>query len=159
MERSSPAILAIASGDPGACQRIHDDRHRVQRLILRAVALECRQKLTELAGRTAAARSAAGRIGARSGAGIGRRRVVMMMMMAAYRLREVRDIGELAALGSVGEIGCQLVELAGRGGIPVASRRLRRILQIGGDLLRHLFVLGWVRLLQLLQSAHQLRKG
>jgi len=82
------------------------------------------------------------------------------MMMAAtagaHGLREILHVGELAAGRGVAEIRCKLIQLArGRG---IAARRggLGGALQVRRDLLRHLGVLGWVRLLKLLQRAHQL---
>jgi hypothetical protein len=82
--------------------------------------------------------------------------MMMVMSTAADGLRQVRDVGELAALRSVGKIGRQLVELRGRRRIAIRGRGLGRSVQVGGDLLRYLLVFGWVRLLQLLQRAHQL---
>ena len=86
--------------------------------------------------------------------------MVMMMVMApaADRLRQIRDIGELAALRGVREIRRELGELGGRRRIAVRGSGFGGILQVGGDLLGDLLVLGRVRLLQLLQRAHQLRE-
>lgn len=84
--------------------------------------------------------------------------MVMVMAAAADRLCQIRHVGELAALRGVGKIGRQRVELSGCRRIAVGGRSLRRILQVGGDLLGDLLVLGRVRLLQLLQLAHELRE-
>lgn len=85
--------------------------------------------------------------------------VVMMMSAAADRLSQVRNVRELTALGRIGEIRGELVEFGRRGSISILCRGLRGILQIGGDLLGHLLILGRVRLLHLLQRAQQLREG
>jgi len=69
---------------------------------------------------------------------------VMVMMASAEGLRQIRDIGKLAALRCRGEIRGELRELAGRGRIPIGGRGLRRALQIGGDLLRNLLIFGRV---------------
>jgi hypothetical protein len=84
--------------------------------------------------------------------------VVMMMAPAADGLRQIRNVGKLATLRRSGEIRGELGELVGRGRIPVGGRGLRGTLQIAGDLLGDLLILGWIRLLQLLQGAHQLRE-
>ena len=88
--------------------------------------------------------------------------MVVMMMTASLatpdRLREILQIGKLAALGGVGEIGRELTELARRAGIPLRLRGLSGGLQIRRNLLGHLCVLSRVRLLNLLQRTHQLRK-
>ena len=47
--------------------------------------------------------------------------MMVVMMMAADRLRQILDVGELAALGGVVEVGGKLGELGGRRGI--AGRR------------------------------------
>lgn len=85
--------------------------------------------------------------------------MVVMMMVAADRLRQVLDIGELAALGGVLEVGGELVKLGSRRRIAVRCGGLGGALQIGGDLLRDLLILGRIRLLELLESAHQLSEG
>lgn len=87
----------------------------------------------------------------------------MMMMpvavaVAANCLREIRDVGELAAGRGVGEIRGECGELGRRGRIPVVLRGLGGGFQIRGDLLRNLRVLGWIRLLNLLERAQQLRE-
>jgi len=46
--------------------------------------------------------------------------------------------------------------LAGRGRIAAGSGSLGGALQVGGDLLRNLRELGWIRLLKLLERVHQL---
>lgn len=84
-----------------------------------------------------------------------------MMMMAvpvasAHCLREIRDIGELAAGRGVSEVGRECGELARRGRIPVVLSGLGGGLQIRSNLLRNLRVLGRIRLLKLLERAQQL---
>lgn len=70
-----------------------------------------------------------------------------MMMSAAHCLRQILDIRKLAARRSAGEVRCKLIELGGGVGIAIGLSRLGCALQIRSDLLRHLLVLRWVRLL------------
>ena len=84
--------------------------------------------------------------------------VMVMMMMAADRLRQILDAGELAALGGARKIGGELVELGRRRGIAGRRRGLSGALQVGGDLLGNLRVLGRVRLLKLLEFSQHLRE-
>jgi len=84
--------------------------------------------------------------------------MVVMMASAADGLRQVRNVGKLPALRRGGEIRGELRELGGGSRIPVGRRGLRSTLQVGGDLLGYLLIFGRVRLLQLLQSAQQLRE-
>ena len=84
--------------------------------------------------------------------------MVVMAATASDGLSEILQIGKLAALGGVGEICRKLAQLAGRARVALRLSRLSGALQIGGDLLRHLLVLGGVRLLKLLQRADQLSK-
>jgi len=84
--------------------------------------------------------------------------VMVMATAAAHRLRQILDVGKLTAGRRVGEIGGELTQLAGRRRIAILRGRLRCALQIGSDLLRHLLILGGVRLLELLQRTHQLSK-
>ena len=82
----------------------------------------------------------------------------MMMVMPTARdgLGQILNIGQLAGLGGIGEVRRQGAELVRRGRIAVRLGGLGRILQVRGDLLRNLFVLGRVGLLKLLKVAHQL---
>ena len=83
----------------------------------------------------------------------------MMMMVAVatpHRLCQILDVGKLAALRGIGEVRRQLVELIRRVRIPFLLGGLGGALQVGGNLLRDLLVLGWVRLLKLLERAQQL---
>lgn len=83
----------------------------------------------------------------------------MMMMMVAVSancLREIRDVGELAAGRRVGEVRGERGELRRRSGIAVRLRGLGGDLQIGSDLLGDLRVFGRVRLLKLLECTQQL---
>ena len=82
--------------------------------------------------------------------------MVVMVMMAADRLGQILDVGELAGLRGVRKIGGKLVELGRRCGVAIRLGSLGGALQIRGDLLGNLLVLGRVRLLQLLERAHQL---
>ena len=82
----------------------------------------------------------------------------MVVMVTADGLREVLDVGELTAFGGARKVGGQLVELRRRCGIAVRLCGLRRGLQVGRNLLSNLLVLRRVRLLKLLERAHQLGK-
>ena len=73
-----------------------------------------------------------------------------MVVVASDSLRQILHIGELPALGSVGKVGADLVKLSGQRGIAVGLGCLRGTLQVGGDLLRDLLILGRVGLLKLL---------
>ena len=81
---------------------------------------------------------------------------MMMVAMATHRLRQVLDVGELAAGRGIGEVRRQLAELSCRCRITARRGSLRGCLQVGGDLLCDLLILGWVRLLKLLERIHQL---
>ena len=82
--------------------------------------------------------------------------VVTMMVVAATAncLRQILNVGELAALRSAGEVRGKLGELARRGSVAFRRGGLGGALQVGGDLLRYLLVFRRVRLLKLLQRAH-----
>lgn len=80
----------------------------------------------------------------------------MVTVMPAHRLQQILHVGDLSALRRAAEIGCQLVELARPARIPIRLGSLRRSLQVRRDLLRHLLEFRRIRLLQLLQRAHQL---
>ena len=82
--------------------------------------------------------------------------MMMMVMMAAHRLRQVLNVGELAACRGVGEVRRKLVELIRRGRVTTRLGSLGGGLQVRGDLLCHLLILGWVRLLKLLKRIHHL---
>ena len=84
---------------------------------------------------------------------------MVVVMMSAERLRQILHIRELAALGSVAKVGGKLGELARFGSIAGRRGGLCGGLEVRGDLLRDLLVLGWVRLLQLLEVTHQLSEG
>lgn len=81
---------------------------------------------------------------------------MMAVAVAANCLREIRDVGELAAGRGVGEVGGECGELARRRGIAVRLCGLGGGLQIRGNLLGNLRVLGRIRLLKLLERAQQL---
>ena len=80
-------------------------------------------------------------------------RVMVMVVAPADCLRQILDAGDLAALGGVSKVGGELIELVGRGCITVRLGSLGGALQVRGDLLGNLLILGWVRLLKLLQFA------
>ena len=84
--------------------------------------------------------------------------MMVMMVMAAGRLSQILDVGELAAGRGVREVRSKLVELARCCRIAVRLRRLRSAFEIRGDLLGNLLILGRVRLLELLERAQQLRE-
>ena len=85
--------------------------------------------------------------------------MMMMMVMATDCLGQIFDVGELAGLRCIGKVAGKLVEFVRRCRIALRLGGLRGVLQIGGDLLGNLLVLGWVRLLKLLERAHQLGEG
>ena len=85
--------------------------------------------------------------------------MVVVMMMAAHRLRQILHVRELTALGSIAKVGGKLGELGRLGSIAGRRGGLSGGLEVRGDLLRDLLVLGWVRLLQLLEVTHQLSEG
>lgn len=81
-----------------------------------------------------------------------------MMVMAAPVspadcLRQILDVRQLAGLRGGSKIRGKLCELTGRAGVAVRCRGLGCGGQIGGNLLRHLRILRWIRLLKLLESA------
>jgi len=82
--------------------------------------------------------------------------MMMMVMSATDRFRQILDVGELSALGRIRKVGRELGELVRRCRISVRRRGLRGGLQVRGDLLRYLLVLRRVRLLKLLQRVQQL---
>jgi len=88
---------------------------------------------------------------------------MMMVVMASSSsaidgLRQVLQIGELAARGGVGEVRRQLIELAGASSIAVRGIGFRSALQVGRDLRRHLLILGGIGLLKALKLAQELRQ-
>lgn len=82
--------------------------------------------------------------------------MMMVMVVSAHRLRQILHVRQLAALRGVGEVRRQLIELVGSGRIAVRQVSLSCGLQVRGDLLRDLLVFARVRLLKLLEHAHQL---
>ena len=80
----------------------------------------------------------------------------MMVMATHHRLSQVLDVGELAARRGVREVRRKLVELVRRARIAVRLGGLGGALQVRGNLLCHLLVLGRVRLLKLLERGQQL---
>ena len=81
---------------------------------------------------------------------------MVVMMMGARRLRQILDVGDLAALRGAAEIARKLGELVRRRRIALRRGGLGRGFQICRDLLGDLLVLSRVRLLKLLEHAHQL---
>lgn len=84
--------------------------------------------------------------------------MVVVMMMAGHRLRQILDVRQLAALGGIRKVCGQLIELVGRTGVSTRLGALGGALQIGGDLLGELLVLVGVGLLELLERVEQLGK-
>ena len=160
-------ILAIAkdllsgAADPGGGQRVHNNRGWIQRFILRRIRLEKRQELTQRLAHAAAGGRAAGTI---VGTGIatcisgGSVDAMMMVVAATDGLSQILYIRELAALRGAVEVAGKLAQLSRCRRIAVGLGRLSGVLQIGGDLLRDLLVLGWIGLLKLLKHAHHLGK-
>lgn len=151
----------VGRSGAGIHQDLVNNRHGIERAgALGRSGLEGRLDLTQQRVRGAGRRAGAGSAAGTGVAVIGRRGMVMtvMMMAAADRLRQVLDARELAALRGVAEIRGKLIELRGRGRIALLLGSLRGGLQVGRDLLGDLLVFGRVGLLQLLQFAHYLSK-
>jgi len=81
--------------------------------------------------------------------------VMMMTVMATDCLSHILHIGKLAALGGAGEVRRKLVELVCRCRIAASLGSLSYTLQVRGDLLGGLLIVGWIRLLKVLERAHQ----
>jgi len=81
-----------------------------------------------------------------------------MVVSAGKRLREVLKVWQLVILRGVGEIGGDLRQLVCQGGVPAGLSRLGRGLEVGGNLLRDVPILGGVLPLQILQSGGDLRE-
>ena len=93
--------------------------------------------------------------------------MMVMMVMATSRaspisptggIRQILEVRELAALGCRRKVRCKLGELVRRVSISVGLSGLRGAGQVRSDGLCDLLVLGWVRLLKLLERAHNLRE-
>jgi len=84
---------------------------------------------------------------------------MMMVVAAANRLRQILDIRQLATLRGVREISRKLVELIRRRGIAFGLGGLGGVMQVRRNLFSDLRVLGRIRLLKLLERAHDLREG
>jgi len=85
--------------------------------------------------------------------------VEVMMVMAPKRLRQILNIGELAAFGGVRKIGRKLAQLVRCRGIALRLGGLGGIFKIRRNLLGNLLVLRRVRLLHLLEHTQQLGEG
>ena len=83
---------------------------------------------------------------------------MMMVVMPTDRLCQILDVGQFAAFRGIREVCRELVELVCRTRIPAPLGSLGGVLQVRGDLLCDLPIFGWVRLLKLLERAHQLRE-
>ena len=81
---------------------------------------------------------------------------MMVMMMPAHSLSQILKTGDLTVLRGVREVRGKLVQLVRRRRVTTRLSSLRSGLQVGRDLLRDLLEPRWIRLLQLLQRAHQL---
>ena len=93
--------------------------------------------------------------------------MMVMMVMATSRaspisptggIRQILEVRELAALGCRRKVRCKLGELVRRVRISVGLSGLRGAGQVRSDGLCNLLVLGWVRLLKLLERARNLRE-
>ena len=88
--------------------------------------------------------------------------MMVMMVMAACStsstsgLRQILEVRQLAALGCRRKVRCKLGELVRRVGISIGLSGLRGAGQVRCDGLCNLLVLGWVRLLKLLERARNL---
>src|SRR5580700_8840873 len=109
-------ILSLYSdcSDASAGQRALDDGSGVQRTVGCSAGLHRREELSQ---------------GTAGGAG------ERMMISAANRPGQILKGRKLIAGRSIREVGRQLIELRGRGGIATRLGRLRSGLQVSGDLL------------------------
>jgi len=82
--------------------------------------------------------------------------MMMVAVMPAYRLCQILDVRKLIGLRCLGEVFRELGQLAGRGAVALRLSRLGRTLQIGGDLLSDLLILGRIGLLKLLKFTEHL---
>ncbi len=85
--------------------------------------------------------------------------MMMMVMTAPNRLRQILNVRKLPGLRGIREVRRKLGELIRRCRIPARLGSLGSALQVRRDLLSDLLVLGWVRLLKLLEFAQQLGEG
>ena len=81
--------------------------------------------------------------------------MMMMVMVATEGLSQILNVGELTAVRRVGEVCRELAELVRRCRVAVRLGRFSGRLQVRGDLLGDLLILGRVRLLKLLKRAEQ----
>ncbi len=84
---------------------------------------------------------------------------VVVMMPGETSLLEILRGRDLSAIGRVLELGCQVVQIRGLGGIATSGSRLRGLCQIVGDLSHNLVELRRVLLLYLLQLIHEAGSG
>jgi hypothetical protein len=84
---------------------------------------------------------------------------MMVVVMSAECLRQILDARELIALRGIRKVSGQLIELVCQRGIALRLSALGARLEVRSDLLGNLLVLRWVRLLNLLENAHQLGEG
>ena len=76
--------------------------------------------------------------------------VMMVMASTANCIRQILDVRKLVVLRCIGEVRRKLIQLVRRRRVSVLLSGLGGVLQIGGDLLGDLLVLGRIRLLKLL---------
>ncbi len=80
-------------------------------------------------------------------------------MGAADGRYQIMHVGELTGLRGSGEILGKRRQFGGLGGMAAFGVGSSRCLQVGGNLLGHLPILGGVRLLKLLERAEELAEG
>ncbi len=85
--------------------------------------------------------------------------MVMVMATAADSLRQILYVGQLATRRSVRKVAREMRELVRRSRIAVRLCSLGGAGQVRGDLLSNLLVLGWARLLKLLERTQHLAEG
>jgi len=80
----------------------------------------------------------------------------MVSVVPAHRAGQILKIGQLAAAGGCGEVRRKLRKLGGLSRVAARRCGLSGGLQIGGNLLRNLFVFSGIRLLKLLERSRKL---
>ena len=85
--------------------------------------------------------------------------MVVPTAASADSLSQILYVGQLAARRGVRKIAGELGKLIRCRGIAVRLGSLGSACQVGGDLLSDLLILGWIRLLQLLERTQHLPEG
>src|ERR1039458_3396987 len=85
--------------------------------------------------------------------------MMMVVMMPAHPLRQILNVGQLAALRGVRKVGGELVELGRGRRITLRLGSRGGACQVRGDLRGNLLILGGIRLLKLLECGQDLGQG